>query len=124
MNGAKNVGILDWFAVFALLFTVLLILKWFFPALVVVIIFSAIFAWYYHTYLDVPRTEEEKIILSNWWAWLERRWREHPPTVRSIEYYVNHAPLDQPLPVVLLELIGLAILLLAIVALLLPFFVK
>ena len=94
MKGAPKIAIIDWFAVFLLLFAALLFLQWFVPALVVLAIFSTIFAWYYHTYLDVPRTAEEKLVLSNWWAWLEQRWKESPPAERGLEYYLNKSPYD------------------------------
>ena len=109
MKGAPKIAIIDWFAVFLLLFAALLFLQWFVPALVVLAIFSTIFAWYYHTYLDVPRTAEEKLVLSNWWAWLERRWKESPPTVEDAEYYMKHAVMK---PVVALSFIFIMSLLL------------
>ena len=112
MKGARKIAIIDWFAVFLVLFTVLLLIQWFFPALIVVVVFSSIFAWYYHTYLDVPRTEQEKIVLSNWYAWLERQWKEHPPAVHDVEYYLKHAALKPVVTITFIIIMGFLLLLL------------
>ncbi len=107
MKGVPKIAIIDWFAVFIVLLTILLSIQWFIPALIVLAVFSSIFAWYYHTYLDVPRTEQEKLILSNWYARLEQRWRDTPPCVQSAEYYLRHAPLSPLVAGVFLLVMGL-----------------
>lgn len=107
MKGAPKIAIIDWFAVFLLLFSGLLAVQWFVPALIVLAIFSSIFAWYYHTYLDVPPDEQQKLILSNWYARLEQRWRDQPPTVQDAEYYVKHAPMMPAVALVFLFLVSL-----------------
>lgn len=112
MKGAPKIAIIDWFAVFFLLFAGLLAVQWFVPALIVLAVFSSIFAWYYHTYLDVPRTPEEKLVLSNWWAWLERRWKECPPTVEDAEYYLRHAALNPVVTITFLVIMVVLLLLL------------
>jgi hypothetical protein len=109
MKGALKIAIIDWFVVFLVLFVVLLVVQWCVPALIVLAVFSAIFAWYYHTHLDVPRTAEEKLVLSNWYAWLERRWKDNPPTVEDAEYYLKHAALK---PVVTITFLAIMVVLL------------
>jgi hypothetical protein len=105
MKASPNLGITFGFAAFAVIFGSFLTLRWLFPALITAIAFGAAYAIYYHTVLDVPDTEEERVWKREWLARLEQKWEARPAAVRDLEYYLNHAPLN---PYAVIALIAIA----------------
>jgi hypothetical protein len=113
--------VVAWFATFFALFFGFLIIGFFIPALVTIVVFGAVFAAAYHLYTLMPgRKEENERFIREWRAHLEKRWGERPTVARSVTYYMRRAPFEPSAAIGLLVVLVALILIIALVTIYLP----
>lgn len=114
--------VVAWFATFFALFFGFLLIGFFIPALVTVVVFSSVFAAAYHLYMQMPgRKEENERFIREWQANLEKRRAERPSVSHSVTYYMRRAPFDPGAAIGLLVALVVIILIIALVTIYLPF---
>jgi len=114
--------VVAWFATFFALFFGFLLIGFFIPALVTVVVFGAVFAAAYHLYMQMPgRKEENERFIREWRAHLEKRWAERPTVTHSVTYYIRRAPFEPGAAIGLLIALVVLILIIALVTIYLPF---
>ena len=113
--------VVAWFATFFVLFFGFLLIGFFIPALVTIVIFGAVFAAAYHMYTLMPgRKEENERFIREWRAQLEKRWAERPALARSVTHYMRRAPFEPSAAIGLLVALAVLILITAVLTVYLP----
>ncbi len=83
--------------------------KWI--SLLVVAIFSAVFAYFYFKYYEDPKRQaENEEFFRHWRERLEARWASLPPMVRSLEHYLRATPEASMMGIAMIILVSLLLL--------------